>query len=380
MARLYKNNAATTLASDITNSAVSLTVASGKGALFPNPSSPDYFLVTLDDGTNVEIVKCTARSTDTLTIVRGQDGTSGTAFAAATPTKVELRWTADEATSGHQKDLSDTEWTGITTDPAAPSAGNGKVWLKKVANRPLVATKSADGWPMVPQPALWGSSIFMIIPNASTTVGVWGSSVTSVGTVSHTTPTTSTGIITNFATASTANSTAGTGGAVTHIFRGSSTATPCGWFFGCRIWLPDASYGSGATGTRAFVGLTSGTMASTVTADDPGNHHAGFSFSTNAGNTAWQFSTRDGTTRNSGTTSLTFTAQHLYDFLIYCAPAASTVYWRCDDLTAGTTQEGNTGTNLPGTTTLMRGGFQLSNLSTGARNIATKHVYVETYQ
>jgi len=122
-------------------------------------------------------------------------------------------------------------------------------------------------------------------------------------------------------------------------------------------------------------------MASTVGADDPGGHHAGFSFSTNAGNTAWQFSTKDNTTRNSNTTSLTFTAQHLYDFLIYCPPTSSTIYWRCEDLTNAdppTTQTGNTTSNLPGSTTLLRAGFQLSTLTTTARNIATKKVYLET--
>ena len=40
---LFTNNAATTLASGITNVATSLTVASGQGTLFPNPTSPQYF-------------------------------------------------------------------------------------------------------------------------------------------------------------------------------------------------------------------------------------------------------------------------------------------------------------------------------------------------
>src|SRR4029079_11421039 len=105
MPRLFTNNAATTLASDITNSATSLTVQTGKGALFPSPSSPDFFLCTLDDGTNVEVVKVTARSSDTFTIVRGLDNTSGTAFAAATPTKVELRIPANYLNTDHDVDF-----------------------------------------------------------------------------------------------------------------------------------------------------------------------------------------------------------------------------------------------------------------------------------
>ena len=93
MSILFTNNAATTLASGITNVATSLTVAAGKGALFPTISGSDFFYATLANGSGgVEIVKVTARSTDTFTIVRGQDGTSGVAWN--TGDKVELRVTA----------------------------------------------------------------------------------------------------------------------------------------------------------------------------------------------------------------------------------------------------------------------------------------------
>ncbi len=90
---LYTNNAATTLASGITAAATSLTVASGKGALFPAPSSPSYFYATLSnaDGSLLEIVKVTARATDTFTITRAQDGTSALAWNAGD--KIELRIT-----------------------------------------------------------------------------------------------------------------------------------------------------------------------------------------------------------------------------------------------------------------------------------------------
>jgi len=94
MAILFTNNASTTLASGITNVATSLTVSTGTGALFPSPTSVDYFLCTLENasGTTREIVKVTARSTDTFTIVRAQEGTTAEAFSAAD--KVELRLTA----------------------------------------------------------------------------------------------------------------------------------------------------------------------------------------------------------------------------------------------------------------------------------------------
>lgn len=87
---LYANRASSTLAAGITNSATSLSVAAGHGARFPAITAPDYFYATLDDSAgNVEIVRVTARSTDTFTIVRGQDGTSGLAFSAGAT--IELR-------------------------------------------------------------------------------------------------------------------------------------------------------------------------------------------------------------------------------------------------------------------------------------------------
>jgi hypothetical protein len=92
----FTNNAATTLASGILVGATSLTVASTTGALFPTLTGSNFFYCTLQNtaGSVVEIVKVTARSTDTFTIVRAQEGTTASAFS--TGDKVELRLTAGE--------------------------------------------------------------------------------------------------------------------------------------------------------------------------------------------------------------------------------------------------------------------------------------------
>lgn len=87
---VYTNNATATLSSSITAASTSLTVTSGQGALFPSTASGNYFFVTLVDNVGtVEVVKVTARSTDTFTIVRAQDGTTANSFASGS--KVELR-------------------------------------------------------------------------------------------------------------------------------------------------------------------------------------------------------------------------------------------------------------------------------------------------
>jgi len=88
----YSNNAKTTLSSGINDSVTSATVAAG--AVFPALSGGDYFYATIEttDFATKEIVKVTARSGDTLTIVRAQDNTSAAAFSSGD--FVELRVTA----------------------------------------------------------------------------------------------------------------------------------------------------------------------------------------------------------------------------------------------------------------------------------------------
>ncbi len=80
MGIVFKNNAKTTLASSLSNSATSATVADG--AVFPSLSAGEHFLITFDDGSNNEICKCTARSGNTLTIVRAQESTTARAFSS----------------------------------------------------------------------------------------------------------------------------------------------------------------------------------------------------------------------------------------------------------------------------------------------------------
>lgn len=88
---LFANNARTILSSAINNSTTILPVSSTTG--FPTISGGDYFYVTLDDGSNIEIVKVTAATSNTFTVVRAQDGTSAHSFAATT-TRVENRLNA----------------------------------------------------------------------------------------------------------------------------------------------------------------------------------------------------------------------------------------------------------------------------------------------
>lgn len=88
---LFANNCNTTLNGGITAVATSMVVTSATG--FPVPTGSQYFYCTLADAatqTTIEIVKVTAVSGTTFTIVRGQDGTSGTIFASGAVVSLRL--------------------------------------------------------------------------------------------------------------------------------------------------------------------------------------------------------------------------------------------------------------------------------------------------
>ena len=82
---LFKNNAISTLAGPISAVATTINVASGSGVLFPSPSGGQVFALTLVSASNptaLEIVYCTAVTGDTLTVVRGCEGTTAQPFLA----------------------------------------------------------------------------------------------------------------------------------------------------------------------------------------------------------------------------------------------------------------------------------------------------------
>lgn len=124
MTQLFANNASAALASAVTASATTLTLTTGKGASFPNPVAPDFFMLTLatvgaDGNENAwEIVKVTARTGDQCTVQRAQEGTTAAAWPAGT--RAELRITA--ALIGNLAQLESPTFTGT---PKVPTAANG---------------------------------------------------------------------------------------------------------------------------------------------------------------------------------------------------------------------------------------------------------------
>ena len=87
------NNAVSRLSANITNSSTTINLIPGDGALFPLLGADEWHPATIIDMTGaIEIVRVTARSTDALTVVRAQEGTSARSFSAND--RIEVRLTA----------------------------------------------------------------------------------------------------------------------------------------------------------------------------------------------------------------------------------------------------------------------------------------------
>lgn len=118
MAVKFSNNFSTVLVSSISSSATVIELQSVSG--LPTLGAGDYTYLTFDTDTNsptIEIVKVTAINTGTneVTVVRGQDNTSASAFAAGTA--VELRLSAI-LLNDVSDEASVTDWGDILNKPS----------------------------------------------------------------------------------------------------------------------------------------------------------------------------------------------------------------------------------------------------------------------
>ena len=114
----FSNNANSTLASQITNTATSITLAVGGGANFASPAVGQYSVVSLNDaatGTIYEIMHCTARTGDTLTVIRGQEGTSAVSWLSG-----DLVYSSP--TAGQMSAFAQSDSAAFTNTPTAPTA------------------------------------------------------------------------------------------------------------------------------------------------------------------------------------------------------------------------------------------------------------------
>lgn len=76
---VFANNAKSTLAAPVAPGDTTITLFTGQGALFPSPGAGQQFAISLLDqatATQREIMYCTSRTGDVLTVVRAREGTA----------------------------------------------------------------------------------------------------------------------------------------------------------------------------------------------------------------------------------------------------------------------------------------------------------------
>jgi hypothetical protein len=134
--QLYANNAASKLDAPVSAVGLTLQVKAGDGALFPNPTGGDFFMLTLSKVASgventIEITKCTARVGDVLTIVRAQEGTTASAYTV--DDRAELRMTAATPTA-YEAHVNSTANPHATTKA---QVGLGNVDNTSDANKPV---------------------------------------------------------------------------------------------------------------------------------------------------------------------------------------------------------------------------------------------------
>lgn len=295
------------------------------------------------------------------------DGTAGAPFWTNAPT------------------LTTPLYVSQSSDPSAPSSGNAYLYPKTIANKELFFRKSASGAIDHINNLPWHKQFWLGTATGTGAVGgVGGVGVNTSGTASAP-GLASWGWMGNYATAATAGSYAYVGAALSSFRLGNSGDIAGGFFFAARCYFPDSSYDNtgASTGSRIGVGVVSSINLST----DNGTTFQGAMFvrrNVNGGATdsTWQFATNNGTSGNENlvNTTMTWTAQHVYDFFIWCPVGSSTIYWQINDLTAATSQTGTSTTSLPGATTGLFPMVALYTVDATTRNIRWRHIYCESDQ
>lgn len=276
------------------------------------------------------------------------------------------------------------DYTAQSVIPAAPATNHLKIFTKAFGGRVMQRNLPSLGASYALQPAMFSSNIFWLTTGSSNAFMSMGQVIGVTGTVSHPAQTELFGYFGNVITPATANNTCGAGNSNTSYIRGTMANGANGFFFKTRLLFPDATYDTtgAATGSRIFAGLTSNTFAAMVNASAlPASDFCGFSRNSETAfrtETNWQFITKDSVSQTITDTGIPFLPLKVYDLYLYCPPMWNQIFWRIENITDGTSNEGMVIDTLPVATSFMRAGVQLGTVNAIARNIRIQHIYAES--
>lgn len=134
----FANFAYSQIAVGISSGDVTIAVTGGHGARFPVLGVGDYFYATIENASSQrEIVRVTARATDSLTVVRGQDNTTAQAWLAGDSIALRFNAAAVEAIrdeSGAVLLSGNQTIAGTKTFSSAPVVPDASFGLAKLAS------------------------------------------------------------------------------------------------------------------------------------------------------------------------------------------------------------------------------------------------------
>ena len=118
MARaIFTNYGGTTLSASINNSVTAIDVVDG--SVFPSPSGGNWSYLTIEQGSDIEIVRLTARSGNTLTVQRAQDGTTAKSFPDTATVSLRLtKAVLDEIHTDIAAAALTADWGSISSKPS----------------------------------------------------------------------------------------------------------------------------------------------------------------------------------------------------------------------------------------------------------------------
>lgn len=252
------------------------------------------------------------------------------------------------------------------TDPAAPAAGNLRIYAKDIAGKILPKWKGPSGLDTPFQASLGFNRIAFADPggtaNCTTGVTGFGATYTTAGTCTAPQPATtnlktSTRRLT-YATTTTAGNLAYQRQAIMQVWRGN-IADAGGFFFTTRF-----GFGALVTGNRGFIGLSSRTTNPTNV--DPTTNTVdskiGVAFNASTGNL--QFISNSAGTAPTVTdlgATIPMSTTDLYELILYSATNGTTIGYRVTDISTGGQVSGSVSTNMPAVTVFMSPLYWITN-------------------
>jgi hypothetical protein len=290
--------------------------------------------------------------------------------------------------------MSKNEWNGITVSadtngldlpagaaPAAPAAGNIRLYGKNRAGRIMLNAVGPSGVDYAIQPSFVGQQIMIWGPNTGTTVAVaigtaWTARNSGTGAAQSTPTPAMTSAITRLARANFGTGTTTTGASGTQsaqfVHRGASAGVG-GFFFASRFAAE--TY---ASDVRMFFGLSANnaTMAA-----QPSTWNNTIGIGKDSGDTTWQLICRDGATTTKVNTGETIAAGNIYDLYMWSAPNGSVIGVRFVNAITGAVIIDNIdySTNIPANNVALYAQAHIqATTGTTAKTIALNRIYVES--